>query len=153
MAIKAKVTNVELTSTGKTYQINYYEESTPGVIIDVESISSGGNVEDLAIKKHILKKCEEIEIDIVQTGNVNALQIDDVFGMVDYLWQTEVENGIQAKIQAGVIEKGTIKEINAKRKLAVVEVYMFITTQLVNRLYLVYEDKDQTFQFEQIIQE
>lgn len=64
-----------------------------------------------------------------------------------------VETSIQNKVDTGVIEKGSIREIDEEKKKAVVEIYMMDTGTLYNRLYLVWEDNTQTMQFEKIVQE
>lgn len=153
MSIEAKITDVTPTANGNTYEISFYEESAPAVIIGMDSMHSGGPAGDLAVKKYILDKCQSFDADIAKTGNVDAIELNDIFGVGSLTWRAAVESGITDKIQAGVIEKGIIKEIDEERKLAVVEVYMFVATDLYNRLYLVYEDKDQAFKFEQIKQE
>jgi len=68
-------------------------------------------------------------------------------------WEDVILASIAAKEQAGAIEKGILKSVNEQKKLAVVEVYMMDSGILKNRLYLVYENKDQLEKFERIIQE
>ena len=153
MTINAKISSVTPTSDGNVYEISYYEEAAPGVIIGIDDMSSGGKVGDLAVKNSILDKCIALDADIAKVGAVDAIQLDDIFSAISSPWRATVCSGIDVKVAAGTIEKGVIKEIDEERKLAVVEVYMIVTDVLYNRLYLVYEDKDQAFQFEQIIQE
>jgi len=64
-----------------------------------------------------------------------------------------VEDGIAAKVTAGAIEKGSIREIDEEKKMAIVEVYMLDTGTLYNRLYLCWEDTDEIIQFERIVQQ
>lgn len=153
MTINAKITSVTPTGGGNVYEISYYEETAPGVIIGVDDMNSGGKVGDLAVKNTILDKCISLDTDMARAGNVDAIQLNDIFSAVSSPWRAVVCSGIDAKVAAGAIEKGTIKDINEEKKLAVVEVYMIVTDTLYNRLYLVYEDKDQAFKFEQIVQE
>jgi hypothetical protein len=153
MPVNAKITNVTSTSNGNVYEISYYEEITPGVIIGVDDMHSGGKVGDLAVKNYILDRCSSLAADIAKTGTADAIQLNDIFSASSLPWQATVVSGIAAKEAAGIIEKGVIKEIDEEKKLAVVEVYLFVSTELYNRLYLVYEDKDQLVQFEQITQQ
>lgn len=154
MAINAKITDLTPTSGGNVYEISYYEEAAPGVIIGVDNMTSGGKVGDIAVRNYILDKCTTLDADIAKTGDVGAIELNDIFSATSSLpWESTVTSGIAAKEAAGIIEKGFIKEINEEKKLAVVEVYIMVATELYNRLYLVYEDKDQAVQFEQIVQE
>ena len=153
MPIKAKITSVTPTSGGNVYEISYYEEAAPAVVIGVDSMHSGNKVGDLAVKQVILDKCASLDSDVAKVGVVSAIQLNDVFGTNSSPWYNTVSSGISVKEAAGTIEKGVIKEIDEEKKLAVVEVYLFVATELYNRLYLVYEDKDQDIQFEQITQQ
>jgi len=153
MTVNAKITSVTPTSNGNVYEISYYEEATPGVIIGVDDMHSGGQVGDLAVKNYILDRCSSLDADIAKTGTADAIQLNDIFSGSSLPWQATVVSGIAAKEAAGTIEKGVIKEIDEEKKLAVVEVYLFVATELYNRLYLVYEDKDLAVQFEQIVQQ
>jgi len=153
MAISAKITTITPTGGGNKYEISYYEEAAPGVIIGVDSMHSGGKVGDLAVKDYILDKCLVLDGSVAKVGDVDAIELNDIFSAISSPWRATVCSGIDAKVAAGTIEKGVIKEIDEERKLAVVEVYVIVSTVLHNRLYLVYEDKDQAFQFEQIVQE
>jgi len=153
MAVEAKITGVTPTSNGNVYEISYYEAATPATIIGTDSMSSGGRSGDLAVKGYILDKCASLEADIAKTGTTDEIPLNDVFGASSLPWYTTVVSGIEAKEVAGAIEKGFIKEINEEKRLAVVEVYIMVSTELYNRLYLVYEDKDLNIQFEQIVQE
>lgn len=153
MTVNAKITSVTPTSNGNVYEISYYEEATPGVIIGVDDMHSGGQVGDLAVKNYILDRCSSLDADIAKTGTADAIQLNDIFSGSSLPWQATVVSGIAAKEAAGTIEKGVIKEIDEEKKLAVVEVYLFVATELYNRLYLIYEDKDLAVQFEQIVQQ
>lgn len=64
-----------------------------------------------------------------------------------------VEAEILAKVTAGTIEKGSIRELDEEKKHAVVEVYMLDTGTLYNRLYFCWEDTGMTLQFQQIVQQ
>ena len=61
-----------------------------------------------------------------------------------------VEAGIATRITAGIIEKATITEIDEEQERAIISVYILDTGTLYNRLYLIWNDKDSTIQFEQI---
>jgi len=153
MAINGKITGVTPTGDGNNYTINFYDESTPGTIIGTDSMSSGGEVGDLAVKKYIIDKCRDLDGEIAELGTATAIQQNDVFAGDSSQWYWTVVSGINQKITNGTIEKGTILEIDEERELAVVSVYMIVATVLYNRQYLVYSDKDSAFKFEQIVQE
>ena len=153
MAINGKITGVTPTGGGNVYTISFYEETTPGTIIGTDSMSSGGKDGDLAVKKYIIDKCRDFDAEIAELGTAVAIQADDVFAGDTSQWYWTVASGINQKVAAGTIEKGTILEIDEEREFAVVSVYMMVVTDLVNRQYLVYSDKDSAFQFKQITQE